>query len=416
VSRHALATLSIAALAAAACRPSDAGSTRPVGPPRALGESDRALVAGANAFGWRLLERLAAEKKSPNPFVSPASVAVAVAMTVDGASRPVAEEIRRALGASALPEGAVPEAFGNLVRALLTSDPAVALRIANSVWYRTEIVPNENFLGATAKNFGAKIASLDFASPAAAKAINRWVAEATAGTISSIVPDAIPTDVALYLVDAVYFKGRWTTPFDPKLTRPDSFAAIGGAKVPCRLMQRSDDMSYAETDDAQIVELPYGKGAFRATIVLPRPGSEPDALLADLGNGGWTRLRSGLRKREGKLELPKFTSRFEASLEEPLKALGMPRAFTDSDAFPGIASSLQIGEVRHATFVDLDEEGTEAAAATSVGMEARGYRPPDAPFVMRVDRPFLVAIHEASTGAILFAGRIGDVSQSGGHE
>jgi serine protease inhibitor len=416
VSRSTSAMLASLLFAVSSCRPETA--VEPVAavhvdpaPLRAVGEVDRRVAAGANGFGFDLLRRLSADSKGTNVVVSPLSIALALGMTLPGASDAVAAEMRKVLGLGDLDADASSAAYGNVMRTLLAADPATTLRIANSIWYRAGFVPRQAFLEGNARHFQAGIRALDFSARDAAAAMNRWVEQATGGKIPSIVREPIDPFVVMVLIDAVYFKGNWTDRFAPSRTKDDVFTRADGIRASCRMMSRDGEMPYAETDEWQAVRLPYGKGAFRMTVVLPKPGVALDSDLAKLDAASWNALRHRLVPREGSLELPRFTTRYRETLVDALRDLGMPAAF-HGEALPRIGPRCFVSDVQHATFVEVDESGTEAAAATSV--EVLGYTAPRERFRMRVDRPFLFVVDEASTGAILFAGRIDDPSLEGG--
>jgi serine protease inhibitor len=371
----------------------------------AMGASEpEPFATASNAFGWSLFRKVAAEAKGPNVVVSPLSVSLALDMTLAGARGATHDEMRRTLCLGDLDDASIHAAAESAMRALGAADPAVTMNVANSLWLRRGFDARPEFLDVNAKRYRAEIRALDFASPDASKTINAWVERATSGKIPKIVPETIDASVVLYLIDAIYFKGRWATPFDPKLTKDDVFHRADGSTVPCKLMQRSGSLACVETSELQAVDLAYGNGAFRMTVLLPAAGSSTDALVAKLDAVPW----SDVRERPGDLALPRFVARFEATLNGPLVALGMPKAFSPDADFSGIAGGpLFVSEVKHETFVEVNEEGTEAAAATSVAV-ARSSAMPSKRFVMRVDRPFVFVIREAKSGIVLFAGKIGD--------
>ncbi|MBI1852711.1 MAG: serpin family protein [Planctomycetes bacterium] len=366
---------------------------------------EETFARASNQFGWSLFRKLTADGAATNVVVSPISVSLALDMALNGARATTHDEMRRTLQLGDLSDDAVNAACESALATLASADPAVVHKIANSIWLRRGFNAKPEFVATNAKHFHAEVRSLDFAAPDAASTINGWVGRATEGKIPAIVPDRIPADVVAYLIDAIYFKGAWKIAFDPKLTKDDSFVRADDTKVPCKLMHRSGSLRCLETPVLQAVELPYGNGAFRATILLPAAGSSIDALLASLDGG----LPTGLQDRDGEIFLPRFVTRTESTLNGPLAALGMPTAFTASADFGGIAPKLFISEVKHKTFVEVNEEGTEAAAATSVEV-SRTSAQVSPRFVMRVDRPFVFVIHESKSGVVLFLGKIADPS------
>jgi serpin B len=212
----------------------------------------------------------------------------------------------------------------------------------------------------------------------------------------------------MYLINAIYFNGSWTTRFDKNATRTEPFNTIAGTTAPIAMMRRTDTVRVAETADAQVIDLPYGGGAFAMTILVPRQGTPIGVAISSLTAQSWTAAVSAVAPRSAELVMPKFTLRWEALLNDQLRALGMQQAFDGGLAdFTRMSRAagdrLYVSKVKQKSFVDVHEEGTEAAAATSVEVRvvcACG------PQVIRVDRPFVFAIRERISGTILFLGKI----------
>ncbi len=255
--------------------------------------------------------------------------------------------------------------------------------------------------------------ALDFSTPAAASIINDWVRKATAGRITGIVPAGLPPLAVMYLLNAIYFKGDWTAPFDPTLTRSEPFRRADGSRTTVRMMShgRSVEVRIKTDGDPLVVDLPYGGRAFSMTIVLPSEPGGIHSLVAELTPQRWKAWMDELEAAECQVRLPKFRLENDLVLNDALRALGMGIAFAASP--PHVADfgrmrrerDVQITEVRHKSYVDVNEEGTEAAAVTSVLV---GYLSalPSPPLVVVVDRPFLFAIRENLSGTILFLGRV----------
>jgi serine protease inhibitor len=259
------------------------------------------------------------------------------------------------------------------------------------------------FVADSERRFAAVSRTLDFASPEAPSIIDRWVSESTAGTIDAIAPRPIPDDAMAYLVSAIHFKGEWAARFDPAVTRPSPFRPDRGAPREVPMMERFGSWSYAERDGLQIVRMPYGDGGFSMCVVLPRPGAI-DALIEELDEARWTTLVSSLATTDGIVALPRFRLESRIDLRDALVALGMRRAFESGADFSGMTDrNLAITHVLHKSSVEVDERGTEAAAATSAEMSDISDEPG---FELRADRPFLFAIRHEPTGALLFLGVI----------
>jgi serine protease inhibitor len=222
------------------------------------------------------------------------------------------------------------------------------------------------------------------------------------------VPAQIPRDAVMYLINAIYFKGDWQTRFDRRLTQEAQFTRADGSPKLVPMMARESGFHYNADADAEIAELRYGRGAFVMNIVLPREGRTVDELIETLDEARWRSWIGGLRESDMHLRMPKFRREYETTMNEPLSALGMQSAFgltgdTDFTGLSPLGRDLYISEVKQKTFINVDEEGTEAAAVTSVEV-----RVVSMPATMTVDRPFLVVIRERFGGAILFIGKIGD--------
>jgi serpin B len=316
----------------------------------------------------------------------------------------------RALELSGLSMAEVNAGYRGVIDLLRGLDRGVEFTLANSIWYRTGITVGQPFLDDAHTWFDADVRSLDFASPTAAQTINDWVSTQTRGKIPEIVDSPIPDDVFMYLINAIYFKGSWTQRFDPALTREGTFTLRGGGTVTAPTMEHSDPAParYFTGDSVTIVDLPYGGRAWSMTIVLPRTAADIDSLVAGLTQERWDGWMAALDTGGVIVTMPKFTLRWELQLKDVLSALGMGIAFSCGAAdftplFPAGGLQTCITRVKHKTFVDVNEEGTEAAAATSVEIGITS-----APQELRVvvDRPFVVAIRERLTGTVLFLGRV----------
>ena len=381
--------------------------------PRDLTPSETHLIATGNDFAFRLFAEIA-RRSSPdsNLFVSPLSVAMALGMTYNGAAGTTATAMQGVLGLDGMALGEVNRAYQGVIALLRGLDPRVEFTLANSIWYRQDFAFEQAFLDTCRTYFDAAVQGLDFASADAAPTINRWVSDQTRGRIPSIVPDAIPEDMVMYLINAVYFKGDWVTQFDKTRTADGPFTLSGGAGVSVPMMRFGSEAWVRSGGDAavQVLDLRYGGGAYSMTIVMPRDPGGMAALLAGLTRERWDAWIAGLDSAQALVAMPKFTMRYGIQLNDVLSALGMGVAFqpcgaggADCADFTRMRSvrDLFVSEVLHKTFVDVNEEGTEAAAATSVGMGVTS-----APPLITVDRPFLFAIRERFSGTILFIGRM----------
>ena len=370
---------------------------------RELTEAEKALVQSDNTFGFRLFQNVVGAEEDKNVFISPLSVAMALGMTYNGADGSTQEAMQAVLGLSGLTIQEVNESYQSLIELLAGLDPKVRFQTANSIWYRQEWSFEEEFMNLCKDYFDAKVSGLDFNDPNAINVINGWVDENTNGEIKEIVDiDDIDYTTVMFLINAIYFKGTWTYEFDEDLTQDDWFALPDGSQKACQMMRQEGEFQYFENPDFQALDLPYGNGDFSMTIFLPRPQKNIDSLIAEFNQDNWNQWLNSFSKNEVWLQFPKFTLEYELTLNEVLEALGMGIAFVPGEAdFTKMCSGgLWIGEVKHKTYVKVNEQGTEAAAVTSTGMTA------GIPPVMRVDRPFVFVIRENHSQTVLFMGKI----------
>ncbi len=370
-----------------------------------LGKTEKEVVKSGNEFGLKLMRTLNAGEADKNMFISPLSVSMALGMTLNGAAGSTRDDMARTLELAGLSDETINGSYRNIIDLLENLDPSVKFRIANSIWSREGFPVEQTFTDVNRKSFDAEISSLDFNRPDAARIINSWVEGSTNGKIKEIVKSPIGSDVVMYLINAIYFKGVWTTQFDKKQTREAPFRGPNGSQSTCNLMYLHDSLRCAETGPVKVVELPYGKTGYSMVVALPNEGVDINSLVGTLTPAVWSDWTDALKRQEAVIQLPRFKVEYEVSLNDALKALGMGIAFGGGADFSRISRSggLMISEVKHKTFVEVNEEGTEAAAVTSVEM-VRTSLPMY--FTMRCDRPFLFAIRENSTGTILFAGKI----------
>jgi serpin B len=364
----------------------------------ALQQPDAArLVSANNEFGLRLLSRLT--EAGGNVFISPVSISTAVSMAYNGAAGETRAEIARVFGWQGLDLAQLNTANQDLLRVLQHADPKVVSWVANSVWAKEGYPIEPSFLQRCRDSYDAEVKTIDFASPGAPKEINAWVSQKTNEKIKDII-DKIPPEAILYLINATYFNGKWKEPFKKEATQNGVFHAAGGdAQVP--MMSQRGRFQHAKGSGFSALALPYGDGTRMSMfIVLPDAGKDWRTVAKPA-------MEARLTVGECALQIPKFRTEYKTSLKDTLSAMGMPAAFDPAKAdLSGIsrADQLFIMEVIHKSYVDVNEEGTEAAAVTEIGVGATSE--PLRPFEFIVDRPFVFFIRDEVTKAVLFAGLI----------
>lgn len=362
-------------------------------------------------FAFKLFTTLAEREHGKNIFISPASIALALGLAANGARGATWHAIAHTLELGAADLDALNAANAKLIHELGRLDPQLTIAVANSIWLRQDITLDPEFARRCQMFYGAEASNIDFADAQAASRINGWVKERTNSKIDRIV-DQVGRDALVFLINAIYFKGRWARPFDPRLTTHGQFTPAGGQPRQHPLMAQRGSYAYYETSDFQAVSLPYGDGRVVMDIVLPAPRARLADFCRSLSGTEWERWQSRFAQTEGSLQLPRFKLAYETSLNDALKALGMEVAFSPAADFSALSRSerrIRIDEVKHKTFVEVNEQGTEAAAVTSVGMMRATFMPKKT-FRMVVDRPFFCAIRDSHTGALLFLGAIVDPS------
>ena len=397
-----------AMLTAAAC-----SGPSPTGPepllqslPRDLTPAETRLIAAANQFSFDLF-REATRSLPPdsNAFLSPMSASMALGMAMNGARGTTLDAMQTALRVAGVPLTDINQGYKGLLELYTGIDKTSEVVVANSVWLDQGFPARPEFVNAAREWFQAEATTLDLQGPEAIGTINGWVKERTRNRIPSLLESISDNEVA-FLVNAIYFKGRWRIPFDPKRTQQHAFHAADGSARDVPTMQLEEPIRFASHNGFQAAELLYGNGAWVMTILLPAEGSSPAAVLASLTPDTWRDLDASFAEAKIILMLPKFRLEYRRSLVDDLKAMGMAIAFDQGRAdFSGIADvspeRLYLTKVLQKSFVEVNEEGTEAAAATAVGVGVTSMPPS-----LIADRPFLFVIRERLSGTILFLGQI----------
>ncbi|WP_053826492.1 serpin family protein [Lascolabacillus massiliensis] len=342
-----------------------------------------------------------------NFMISPLSLSMALAMTWNGADGETKAVMQKVLKLDGYTDQEVNEYYEKLREALLKTDPSTKLAIANSIWTNKNIKIKDDFIRLNNEYFNSTVESVDFSDANSVKLMNKWAADNTNNLITHVLDKTNP-NALMYLMNALYYKGIWTSEFNSRNTSSKPFYSEDGQTKNVDMMHQKSSFNYNENQTMQIVELPYGNQAFSMIVLLPKEGNKLADVTQELQNSNsWGNLVSGLRSTQVDLYLPKFKTEYSRVLNDVLEKMGMGIAFepgaadfsrmTDADAF--------ISFVEQFTYINTDEVGTEAAAVTVVGIEPTSYQP-DRTATFNANRPFIYIIRENSTGSILFMGAV----------
>jgi serpin B len=376
---------------------------------KAVPEDARAAVKGNTEFALGLYDKL--RTQDGNLFLSPYSVSTALAMTYEGARGETADEMARALHFTSDRERLRAAFAALLAQTRPGKKQDYELSVANALWGQRGFGFLPDFLNHTRESYGAGLREVDFVGDTeqARRTINAWVEKETRDKIKDLLqPGVLDADTRLVLTNAIYFKGLWAQQFKKSATKEETFHTSGGGSAKAPLMHQTGDFKYADGGDFQALELPYRGKDLSMVVLLPKKADGLPALEAKLTASSLHEWLGKLRKQEVHVTLPRFKMTREFGLKPALKALGMRQAFVPGGAdFTGMAGSegrkLFIQAVVHKAFVDVNEEGTEAAAATGVVFKTTAARITP---VFRADHPFVFLIRDNRTGTVLFLGRL----------
>ncbi|HEY3762462.1 MAG TPA: serpin family protein [Verrucomicrobiae bacterium] len=370
------------------------------------------LAEADNGFAFDLLKQIATEQPNQNIFISPFSAATALQMVANGAAGKTLTEMQEVLKTSGIGQADL-NADCKTLNDSLASETNVILDLANGIWYQNNFQLKPQFIADNQRYFGAELAAVNFLSPDSAKAINDWADKKTFGKVQDVVSYPFSPATRVILANAIYFKGKWQYPFEKRLTLPHDFHLPDGTVKRVPMMAKRKNFDYQESDEFQAVKMDYAGYRMQMILFLPATNSSPQQLLANFSDETWRdKVLSGFSDREGHLMFPKFKLNYDVKLNDPLKSLGMQQAFSSSADFSAMAGQpLFIGEVKQKAYCAVDEEGTEAAAVTTINMFGAVARAPSKTFEMTVDRPFFYVIADSQSQAILFMGIVNDPMQ-----
>lgn len=370
-----------------------------------LSSEESNIAVKNNDFANRMFGSLCSQQANVNVTFSPLSMEYLLAMTANGASVSSLKEMLTAmnLGNYSLP--VINGYYQRLTSSLTSADQSVKLSLANSVWIQKNFGVKNTFMSSMKSVFKADVFKTDFNKPASAtNSINRWCSDKTAGLIKKISLDITP-ELKLVLSNASYFKGEWTTPFDKNRTHKGYFTTEAGAKNKIDMMFAQKRFNYNKQSNYEVVELPYGNKSFSMVLVLPSEGTDVNTLVNTIS---WNNIE--IKPAYVSLTLPKFKvenhwKRFNSTL----RSVGIKKIMKEGNQLDNIANDLYVSDVTQDVLLEVNEEGTKAAAVSSAGIRMTAIRIDPNPVTVTFNRPFLFALRENSTGSILFMGKIANL-------
>ena len=372
-----------------------------------LSPGETAASSADLSFGFNLLSQLTTEAPGQNVFYSPLSVSTALDLLYNGAGSGTQTAMAQTLSLGSLSLSTLNQANASLLGRLEGLDPAVQINIANAIWAGQGVTLNAGFLQRDSQYYGAAAGLLNFNNPtAAAGVINNWVSGQTNGMIPALLSasDLVPgTNVVL--TNAIYFKGPWSQQFQTSSTQNAPFNLSAGTQETVPMMEQKANFGYLQTQGFQAVSLPYGSGETRMLVFLPTAGPGMTQFLTSLTPANWNTWLAGFQMAQVDLKLPRFQVSYNASLNAALTAMGMGVAFgVGADFSPMGLPQEEISVVKHQAVLKVDENGSQAAAATAIGVTSSAVMVPPLSVQMTVDSPFFLAIQDTQTGIVLFMG------------
>jgi len=390
-----------------ACNKDKPPKDNPTAVPIELTEKAAQVIESSNAFGIDLFSAVSDNEPDVNLMLSPLSASAALTMLLNGCEGNTFTQIRDMLGYEGMTTGQINEAYQSLVSQLLAVDPQVELALANAVWYRNGFSVKPPYIDAMKTAFDAHIEGLDFSHPSALETMNKWASDNTNGKIPTVLNE-ISADAVMFLMNALYFKGSWTQQFDENGTVEDIFYLDDGGTILTPLMNGDIPVKSYAHDEYFAFEMFYGQQNFSMVVIVPE--SNLEEFLQEFGPETWQEITGELDSQFEPIEVPvtfpRFSFEYEKKLNEMLQSLGMTDAFSPSLAnLSGISDQdIFVSFVKQNTFVELNEDGTEAAAVTTIGIEYTSIGDEPEPIV--VNKPFIFAIREQTTNSLLFIGKV----------
>src|SRR5450759_2242916 len=365
------------------------------------------LISSENSFALDIFKNVIANSdESDNIIISPLSISEALSMTLNGANGATRDSMLAALRMNGLTPEIINSSYKNLSASLLNVDKRVLISVANSVWTEKNFVVKKPFTDILTQSYDAESKSFDITDPQDPGMVNNWIESKTNGLIKNML-DGLDPNTVMLLINAIYFKGKWNSQFDKENTVKESFYKPGGVTSQVPMMKQTSDYNIFNGEGFTIAELPYGQGNFVMDVILPTGNNRIKDIIPLINDNSLNRWLDHLGERKTELTFPKFKYGYKKELASILSDMGMGIAFSSAANFSNIADiALQISFVLHQAFIETNEEGTEAAAATIVGIVTTAE--PIGPFVLKIDHSFLYIIRETTTNSILFIGRVAD--------
>lgn len=374
-----------------------------------LDEKSAQLIEADNAFGLELFQKIREESDKENIMVSPLSISLALAMAYNGADGDTKTEMEQAMKLNGLSPEQINNSYKMLIAALQSLDKDVIFEIANAIYYDQNFPVKTDFLNINSNYYDAEVNGIDFSAPAAIETINNWVADKTHNKIEKILEELSP-NARMVLLNAIYFYGSWSVEFDEEGTKMLNFRNADGSNKEVAMMNKEDKLEYTTNNLFSAVKLPYGTGQYNMVVMLPATGENSQTVIDELSSSNWKSWNEDFETTDHVVvTMPRFKFEFDTKLVDVLKQTGMQKAFSDLDAdFSQISDvNLYISDVIHKTYIDVNETGTEAAAVTAIVFEVTSAGPEGPQKIyFTVDRPFVFAITEKDTNAILFIGEV----------
>lgn len=366
-----------------------------------------ALISSENSFALDIFKKvIESSTESENIIISPLSISSALSMTLNGANGATRDAMLATLGMNGLTPEKINNSYKDLTEALLNIDKRVLISIANSVWTEKNFVVKKPFTDILTQYYNAESKSFDITDPLVPNQINSWIESKTNGLIKNMI-DKLDQSTVMLLINAIYFKGKWSSQFDKDKTVQGSFYKSGGVTAQVPMMKQTSEFKVYNGEGFTLAEFPYGQANFVMDVLLPDDNTGIKSIIPVINDNSFKGWISQLSERKTDLSFPKFKYGYKKDLNDILTDMGMGIAFTDNADFSNISDmDLLINIVKHQAFIETNEEGSEAAAATIVGMSTTSM--PAGPYILNIDHPFLYIIRETSTNSILFMGRVGD--------